>query len=211
MKGCYVLKKFSIFLCFILIFSLCSCRKVNQTDNTNISNNSSIDTQSDFSATASDYVLPERDEPDNSTSNSSNSTNKQDYTSYVESDTPLEDVTDISLLNLETEKAMYDSSITTLTLVLYSKNSFTYYTDFFLQKLNNDKWEYVETRNKNIEYKFNIEKSEKSIEFITLDLYELYRLPLETGTYRIIQASDKGILISNEIEITQVEIQDYEY
>lgn len=206
------MKKICILLCVSIIFTLCSCRKLNQTDNTDFtSNNSSSTTASDYSSayssTVSELNLPEREEPNTSSSSSVVSdTSQQDIdTSYDDSDTSSQVTVNVDKLNIETDKPDYSTFAKKISFTLFSdsNSSFSYYTDFFLQKYENGKWIYVTTKSGSIDYKFNTATASNYVESLYINVSELYGTPLTTGRYRIVQESDNGSIISNEFGIVE--------
>ena len=83
----------------------------------------------------------------------------------------------------------------------YSRQNITELKKYPESILVNGKWEYVDTINETIEYKFNIASSSSNVEFLTYDLRKLYKTPLLTGQYRFIQETDIGKVVSNSFEI----------
>ena len=208
MKGGSNLKKICILLCVCIIFTLCSCRKLNQTDNTDFtSNNSSLTTSSDYSSEVSQLTLPERAEPNTSSSSSvvSDSSQQDIVTNYDEGYTSSQETVNVDNLNIETDKPDYSTFAESISFTLFSdtKEGFFYYTDFFLQKYENGKWIYVATKNGSIDYKFNTATASNYVESLYINVSELYETPLTTGRYRIVQESDDGSIISNEFGIVE--------
>ncbi len=199
------MKKIAIFLIIMSLLSLSACGDDIQTNNNNndVTSNNTTSTNSNTSSVISDFDLPEREDPTSSSTSSNNSSNSNNsYDSSYDPDDTTSQLTVSKKLTLEVDKPNYTSSAITINLVLYSEGGvFNYYTDFFLQKYENGKWEYHKTINDIIDYKFNIASSQSNVEFVTYDLSKLYSTPLPTGTYRFIQESDNGKLVSNSFEI----------
>lgn len=173
---------------------LCSCRSTKENDNLTSSKKSDI-TSSDFSSTTSDIQLPNRDLPD---SNNSDTSNSNESTTSNETESPVS-VSNVSL-TIETDNTYYLTSTKVIGFTLYNKNknTFNYQTDYFLQYYNDKgNWEYVKTKNGEIEYLYNIKESKSNVEFIRFDLRELYDLPLTTGTYRIVLQNGEQTIVSN--------------
>lgn len=206
------MKKFLLIFTMICLLLLCSCRRLNQPDDIYYSNNNSSDISSNFSFVTSDFSsttsdttttnLPERDDP---TSSSENTSSQDIVTSYGELDNSIENNVDISTISIETTDIYYSNMSNSISFTIFNsrKKSFTYFTDFFLQKYENGDWEYVETKDRNINYKFETTISTSSVEIISLKIKDLYNAPLLTGNYRIIQESDYGTLVSNEFVIVE--------
>lgn len=110
------------------------------------------------------------------------------------------------------EKYFFRPGNYTFSIVLTNekRNAFTYYTDFFLQKYEDGKWDYYPTKNGEIEYKFDTARSDSYRMFIVLNFKDKYNTPLPVGKYRIIQASDGGIITSNVFEVVEDEFFDGE-
>ena len=197
------MKIISLILVLVMICSLCACGEDASTNNTN-SNSNTNSSGSNTSSVTSDFSLPERDDPTsstNSTNNSNTINNNSTSTDIYHDDTPI-DLKATKNINIEVENPYCNSSAIMINIVLYhEKGKFNYYTDFFLQKYNDGKWEYVETIDNTIDYKFNIASSSSNVEFITFDFRKLYNTPLQNGKYRFIQESDIGKIVSNSFEI----------
>lgn len=179
-----------------MLLSLCACSGDNTIDNTNTSSNLNI-SSSNTTSIKDDFTLPERDDPTSSTTS-----NNSNFNPNHDQDDTSSQLTVKKRLHLEVEKPYYKSSIIMINLILHNDNGiFNYYTDFFLQKYENGKWEYHTTINDTIDYKFNIASSDSNVAFVTYDLRKLYTTPLPTGTYRFIQESDNGKMVSNSFEI----------
>lgn len=180
---------------------------MNKTENNDfISNNSSSTVTSDYSSTVSQLILPERVEPDASSSTNTEASSQQDIVaSYDEPDTSSQESVDVASLNIETLKPDYTTTSNSISFTLFSDNrsNFTYYTDFFLQRYEDGKWNYVTTKSGIIDYKFNTATATSNIESLSIYLKELYETPLATGRYRIIQESDEGSIVSNEFGIIE--------
>lgn len=177
---------------------LCSCRSTNENNNLTSSNKSNS-ASSDLSSTISD-VLPDRDLPDDKNSDTTNSSDNNSTNS--ENDVPEQKVS----LSIETTSNYFRSSVKTIGLTLYNKNKniFTYQTDFFLQYYTDDgKWEYVETKNGEIEYKYNTAETKSYIEKVYFDLRTIYDLPLPYGTYRVILQNGEETIASNSFQIVE--------
>lgn len=196
------MKKFLLVFSLIIILSLCSCRKINQPDDTNYTNSNSSELNSDFSSTTSDFVFPERDDPSTSSINSSR---PDPDTSSHDNSSSSETTTAKVSLAIDVGMPYYRTSIKAISFTLYNeyKSKFTYYTDFFLQKYEDGKWKYQTTKSGEINYLFKTAESESYVDFLVLDLRELYDLPLSTGTYRIIQESDDAVITSKTFEIVE--------
>lgn len=192
------MKKIALTLILIMLFSLCACRSNNQTDKPTSMGNSSDITSSNTSSVTSDFSLPERDDPTESTTQSDNNSSSE-----LESEENTSSILSVTKnLTLETEKPYYKTSTAMINIVLHNDGGiFNYYTDFFLQRYENGDWEYVDTSNNIIDYKFNIATSTSNVEFITYDTRKLYSTPLPTGKYRFIQESDSGTIVSNSFEL----------
>lgn len=190
------MKKIALVLVFVMLLSLCACSGDNTIDNTNTSSNLNI-SSSNTTSIKDDFTLPERDDPTSSTTS-----NNSNFNPNHDQDDTSSQLTVKKRLHLEVEKPYYKSSIIMINLILHNDNGiFNYYTDFFLQKYENGKWEYHTTINDTIDYKFNIASSDSNVAFVTYDLRKLYTTPLPTGTYRFIQESDNGKMVSNSFEI----------
>ncbi len=196
------MKKIALVLIAVMLFPLCACSDENTINNTNTSSNPNI-SSSNTTSIKDDFTLPERDDPTNpTTSNNSTNNNNSSFNQYHDQDDASSQLTVQKRLHLEVEKPYYKSSTIMINLILHSDNgTFNYYTDFFLQKYENGKWEYHTTKNDTIDYKFNIASSDSNVAFVTYDLRKLYTMPLPTGTYRFIQESDNGKMVSNSFEI----------
>ena len=194
------MKKLAISLILIMLLSLCACSEDTENNINNETNNTTQNSSSsNTSSVISDFELPERDDPTNSSNNSSTD---KDFNASHDPDDDQSNLTITQNLNLEVEKTTYKSSVIMINLVLQNeKGVFNYYTDFFLQKYENGSWKYYQTLSETIDYKFNIASSESNIVFITYDLRKNYATPLETGTYRFIQESSSDKIISNSFEI----------
>ena len=196
------MKKIALSLILIMLISICACGEETDTsaNNTEInSNTTQSESTSNTSSVISDFELPERDDPTNPSSNSSSDKN---FNASHDPDDQQSNLTVTKNLDLEVEKTSYKSSVFMINIILHNeKGVFNYYTDFFLQKYENGNWEYCTTLTENIEYKYYIATSQSNIEFITYDLRKNYAIPLSTGTYRFIQESDYGKLVSNTFEI----------
>ena len=197
------MKKFALILTFIMLFCLCASGEETSTNNTNTNSNTNA-TTSGTSSVTSDFSLPERDDPtsSNESSNTSDtSSNSSNNSNIYHDDIPV-DLKATKNINIEVENPQYKSSVIMINIVLHhERGKFNYYTDFFLQRYENGKWEYVDTINENIEYKFNIASSSSNVEFLTYDLRKLYKTPLLTGQNRFIQETDIGKVVSNSFEI----------
>lgn len=193
------MKKITIVFLVAALLCFCSCSDdVEVTDN-NVLNNSADNSSSDTTSVISDFELPERDDPTESSTTSSSNT---DIVTSHNPEPENENLTVTRNLTLEVEKPSYKSTATMLNLILHNERGvFNYYTDFFLQRYENGKWEYYTTLTDNIEYKYNIATSDGNVMFITYDLRKNYKTPLPTGTYRFIQESDSGKLVSNSFKI----------
>lgn len=187
------MKKISLVLTLIIILSLCSCRKVNQTDTQN-SNNSS---------TSSILTLPERDNPnsDNASKHNSSAANGSNST---ESSEVYKEEPEV-LLSIYVDKPYYRKSVKTIKFTLYNnnKNKFTYENDFFLQIYTDGDWKYYPTKSGEINYSHIKKETESYIETVIFNLKNKYNLPLDVGTYRIIQESDSGTVVSDEFNIAE--------
>ena len=180
------MKKVLLIFSLIIILSLCSCRKINQPDDTNYAGSNSSELNSDISFTTSDIVLPERDEPTSSTNSSSVSENDNDtVTSHDSIDNSTPAVTLNAELAIDLSKPYYRSSVKTLSITLYNekKSKFTYYTDFFLQRYENGEWIYHTTQSGEINYEYKTAESTSHVQFIVYDITKLYKTPLPFGTY----------------------------
>ena len=197
------MKKLLLILALCLPLLLCSCRKINQTDNDYQYSNTS-DISSDYVDISSDYVssvtssLPERTDPADGEESDTN------YGSHNTTalDEEAKTVT-VDSLSIDMDKTYYRNTVKILTFTLYNedKNIFTYYTDFFLQTYVDGEWKYYTTKSGEVEYKFNTKDAESYIEFVKFDLSDNYNLPLPLGTYRIVQESDYGTIVSRSFEI----------
>ncbi len=197
------MKKSLIVLCLILILLLCACRRIKQPDDTNYASSNSSEVNSDYSFVSSDLILPDRDDPTVSSTSSDNET----VTSSDEQNTSSEESVQVENLSIEMEKYYYLPTNYTVSFFLSNerKSAFTYYTDFFLQKYEDGEWEYYPTTSGEIEYSFNTARSDSYRTFIVLNLKDQYNTPLPIGKYRIIQASDGGIITSNIFEVVEKE------
>ena len=191
------MKKIAIALVVIMLLCLCACSDDETTNN--IVDNNSNDTNTNTSSVISDFELPERDDP---TVSSNTSSSNKDYNTSHDPDDDQSNLTVTKNLTLEVERTSYNSSVIMINIILHNERGvFNYYNDFFLQKYVDGKWEYHTTINDSLEYKFYIATSQSNVEFITYDLRKNYTTPLPTGTYRFIQESDSGKLVSNSFEI----------
>ncbi|MBR3591434.1 MAG: hypothetical protein IKL46_01125 [Clostridia bacterium] len=197
------MKKFALILTFIMLFCLSACSDEASTNNTDTNSNTNA-TTSGTSSVTSDFSLPERDDPtssNESANTSDTSSNSSNNSNIYHDDIPV-DLKATKNINIEVENPQYKSSVIMINIVLHhERGKFNYYTDFFLQRYENGKWEYVDTINETIEYKFNIASSSSNVEFLTYDLRKLYKTPLLTGQYRFIQETDIGKVVSNSFEI----------
>lgn len=193
LKGGFILKKFLPILVLALILTLTSCRKVNQTD-TQSSNNSS---------TSSILTLPERDNPnsDNASKHNSSAANGSNST---ESSEVYKEEPEV-LLSIYVDKPYYRKTVKTITFTLYNnnKNKFTYENDFYLQIYKDGDWKYYPTKSGEINYSHVKKETESYIESVIFNLKNKYNLPLDVGTYRIIQESDGGTVVSDEFNIAE--------
>lgn len=192
------MKKIALFLVVLMLSSLCACRSNNETNNTP-TNSTPSNSNSNTTSIKDDFTLPERADPTSSTN--STSSNNSSFNPYHEDEIVESELKVTEKITIEVEKTSYTSSAKMINIVLQSDSVFNYYTDFFLQKYENGKWEYHITKNENIEYRFNVATSESKIHFFTYNISQLYNTPLPTGTYRIIQESDVGKIVSNSFEI----------
>ena len=202
------MKKIALLLILIMLFSICACGDGTNTNiNTETNNNTTQgDSNSNTSSVISDFELPERDDP---TDSSNNTSTDKDFNASHDPDDNQQNLTVTKNLTLEVEKTIHTSSVIMINIVLRNeKGKFNYYNDFFLQKYVNGKWEYHTTLTDSIDYKYYIATSQGNIEFITYDLRKNYSTPLPTGTYRFIQESDSGKLVSNSFEIVDNIIAD---
>ena len=202
------MKKIALLLILIMLFSVCACGDDTNTNiNTETNNNTTQgDSNSNTSSVISDFELPERDDP---TDSSNNTSTDKDFNASHDPDDNQQNLTVTKNLTLEVEKTIHTSSVIMINIVLRNeKGKFNYYNDFFLQKYVNGKWEYHTTLTDSIDYKYYIATSQGNIEFITYDLRKNYSTPLPTGTYRFIQESDSGKLVSNSFEIVDNIIAD---
>ena len=167
------MKKFALILTFIMLFCLCACGEETSTNNTNTNSNTNA-TTSGTSSVTSDFSLPERDDPtssNESTSSGSTSSNNSNNSNIYHDDIPV-DLKATKNINIEVENPQYKSSVIMINIVLHhERGKFNYYTDFFLQRYENGKWEYVDTINETIEYEFNIASSSSNVEFLTLESF----------------------------------------
>ncbi len=197
------MKKISLILVLVMLFTLCACGEDTSTNNTSTNSNTNT-SSSNTSSVTSDFSLPEREDPTsstNSTNSSNTSSNNSTNSNIYHDDIPV-DLKATKNINIEVEYPSYKSSAVMINIILHhERGKFNYYTDFFLQRYENGKWEYVDTINNNIEYKFNIASSSNNVEFMTYDLSKLYNTPLQTGKYRFIQETDIGKIVSNSFEI----------
>lgn len=196
LKGGFILKKFLPILVLAFILTLTSCRKVNQTD-TQSSNNSS---------TSSILTLPERDNPnsDNASKHNSSAANGSNDTESSKSSDEYNEEPDV-LLSIYVDKPYYRKTVKTIKITLYNnnKNKFTYKNDFFLQIYKDGDWKYYPTKNGEINYSNIKKETESYIESVIFNLKNKYNLPLDVGTYRIIQESDSGTVVSDEFNIAE--------
>lgn len=193
------MKKISLVLALIIILSLCSCRKVNQTD-TDHSSNNFFAASSEYSSDISNLVLPERNDPSSANSQDKVTNNgSYDYSNDTSSDD--EEVS----LTIYVDNSYYRPSISAISFILYNenKNKFTYKTDFFLQIYEDGDWKYYPTKNGEIEYKNYTADSETYIEDLILNIKNKYETPLKVGTYRIVQENDNGIINSDKFSIVE--------
>lgn len=193
------MKKISLVLALIIILSLCSCRKVNQTD-TDHSSNNFFAASSEYSSDVSNLVLPERNDPSSANSQDKVTNNgSYDYSNDTSSDD--EEVS----LTIYVDNSYYRPSISAISFILYNenKNKFTYKTDFFLQIYEDGDWKYYPTKNGEIEYKNYTADSETYIEDLILNIKNKYETPLKVGTYRIVQENDNGIINSDKFSIVE--------
>lgn len=192
------MKKVLISFILIALLSLCSCRKVNE--NLPDGSDYTSDISSNYYHSSADNVLPERDEPTVSHQNS----NESSASNGEESETvdPLTDSEYVSL-TIETEQPYYKNTVKGISFTLYNrkKNIFSYNTDFFLQKYDGKKWVYYPTKNGKTDYGTDTEQSDMPYTFLILSLQEKYDLPLEYGTYRIVQENDDSTITSNSFQI----------
>lgn len=193
------MKKLLLIFVLLITLLLCSCRKINQPDDTNYTSSNSSDISSDVSSTTSDFVLPERPTSTTTSSEQEITTSDADNTASTESTVK----TAADTLSIDVQNPYYRTSVKILSLTLYNeeKSKFTYYTDFFLQRYQDGKWTYCNTKDGEINYLFKTAESESHVQSILFDLSKLYNLPLSTGTYRIIQQSDDGTITSKSFEI----------
>lgn len=204
------MKKLLLVLVILLALLLCSCRKINQPDNTgNFSSNSSEINSDCISDNSSVVSLPERN--DFSSNSSTTSSQNNIVTSYGEmtdsnkgntpSDIPAREVK----LSIDVDKPYYRNTISAISFTLYNENKgiFTYKTDFFLQIYEDGKWKYHTTKSGEIDYKFNTAESDSHVVTIIYKIDDLYNSPLPYGTYRFIQESDDGTITSNSFEIVE--------
>ena len=107
-------------------------------------------------------------------------------------------------LVIETDHPYYFTEDTKITFTLYNTNRkpFTYKTDFFLQIKEDSEWKYYPTKSGLINYEYKTETTDSQFVYLTFDLEEEYNLPLQEGTYRIIQESDEDILTSNTFTVS---------
>ena len=193
------MKKISLVLALIIILSLCSCRKVNQTD-TDHSSNNFFAASSEYSSDVSNLVLPERNDPSSANSQDKVTNNgSYDYSNDTSSDD--EEVS----LTIYVDNSYYRPSISAISFILYNenKNKFSYKTDFFLQIYEDGDWKYYPTKNGEIEYKNYTADSETYIEDLILNIKNKYETPLKVGTYRIVQENDNGIINSDKFSIVE--------
>ncbi len=193
LKGGFILKKFLPILVLAFILTLTSCRKVNQTD-TQSSNNSS---------TSSILTLPERDNP-NSDSSSKHNSSAANGSNSTESSEVYKEEPEV-LLSIYVDKPYYRKTVKTITFTLYNnnKNKFTYENDFYLQIYKDGDWKYYPTKSGEINYSHVKKETESYIESVIFNLKNKYDLPLDVGTYRIIQESDSGTVVSDEFNIAE--------
>ena len=175
------------------IFSSISTTTTSSETSSQTSNESSSETSTSTSSQSS-----------SSSTTSSNSSNTSDYKHQGENEN-IESVIADDSFSIEADSSYYLNSSKTIGFNLYNKkhNFFTYYTDFFLQIEVDGKWEYVTTKNEVIEYKYDTGESTSRIKHIILNLEELYRLPLMTGSYRIIQECDDFTIVSNQFQVVE--------
>lgn len=198
-----------IFSLIVILLLCCSCKKINHTDNTEYTSSVLDEISSDGSSVSSEMILPERDLPNESSNTLSNETTQV----LSEEETTSEVVILSDHLNIDVYRPHYLNTNFNISFTLYSdiKSSFTYFTDFFLQIYEDGEWKYHTTKNGEIEYTFNTKKSESHIEFVVFDLQNKYHSPLPNGTYRIIQESDYGTIISNSFQVVDSNFYENEY
>ena len=190
------MKKFLPILVLALILTLASCRKTNQTDTQNLNN----------SSTSSVFSLPERDNPnsDSSSKHNSSDANGSNDTESSKSSDEYNEEPDV-LLSIYVDKPYYRKTVKTIKITLYNnnKNKFTYENDFFLQIYKDGDRKYYPTKNGEINYSNIKKETESYIESVIFNLKNKYDLPLDVGTYRIIQESDSGTVVSDEFNIAE--------
>lgn len=193
------MKKFSLVFVILLVILLVSCKKTNQYDNNSSSNPYYV--SSDEASTSNKNNLPERKNPTGgSAKDNASSKSDSDADSAEEGDQP-----QISL-SIYVNKPYYRKTVKIITFTLYNnnKNIFTYETDFFLQVYKDGDWKYCTTKSGDINYTHNTAESESYIQPLVLNLKNLYDLPFEPGTYRIVQESSDGTLVkSDEFKIVE--------
>ena len=187
-----------LILCVLLPVLLCSCKSANNNENTFSSTTSTNESLSSYtSASDSSYkmqssiITPSREET------------TADITSREPSSVD-EEVSEEFDLVIETERPYYFTEDTKITFTLYNTNRkpFTYKTDFFLQIKKDGEWKYYPTKSGLINYEYKTETTDSHFIYLTLNLEEEYNLPLQEGTYRIIQESDEDVLTSNTFTIS---------
>ncbi|MGN1319735.1 MAG: immunoglobulin-like domain-containing protein [Acutalibacteraceae bacterium] len=187
------------FLCVLLLpILLCSCKSTNNNENTFSGTTSTNESLSSY-ASASDTSS----ELQNSIITSSREEDTADITSREPSSVD-EEVSEEFDLVIETDRPYYYTEDTKITFTLYNtdRKPFTYKTDFFLQIEKDGEWKYYPTKSGLINYEYKTEETDSHYIYLTLNLEEEYNLPLQEGTYRIIQESDEDILTSNTFTIS---------
>lgn len=188
-----------LLLCVLLLpVLLCSCKSTNNDENTFSSTTSTNESLYSYTS-ASDSSS----EMQNSIITSSREETTADITSREPSSVDEEGFEEFDLV-IETERPYYFTEDTKITFTLYNTNKkpFTYKTDFFLQIKEDGEWKYYPTKSGLINYEYKTEKTDSQFIYLTLNLEEEYNLPLQEGTYRIIQESDEDVLTSNTFTIS---------